>query len=144
MYPEHTFFFGDAHIINRGMVQASFISPVSSAIKMNLKPTIHTDFNVLPIDQMMVVWTAVNRKTRSGVLLGADERITPYQALQCITINAAHQYSEEKTKGSIKEGKLADLVILDQNPLKADPIKIKDIKVVETVKESKSIYKIGS
>lgn len=143
LYPEHTFFFGDAHINNRGMEQASFISPVSSAIKLTLKPTIHTDFNVLPIDQMMVVWTAVNRKTRSGVLLGADERITPYQALQCITINAAHQYFEEKTKGSIKEGKLADLVILDQNPLKVDPMKIKEIKVVETVKEGKSVYKKG-
>ena len=141
LYPEHTFFFGDAHIINRGMEQASFISPVNSAIKLNLKPTIHTDFNVLPIDQMMVVWTAVNRKTRSGVLLGTDERIMPYQALQCITINAAHQYFEEKTKGSIKEGKLADLVILDQNPLKVDQMKIKDIKVFETVKEGKTIYK---
>ncbi len=141
LYPEHTFFFGDAHINNRGIEQASFISPVNSAIKLNLKPTIHTDFNVLPIDQMMVVWTAVNRTTRSGVLLGAEERITPYQALQCITIYAAHQYSEENNKGSLKVGKLADLVILDKNPLKTDVENIKDIKVTETLKEGRTIYK---
>ncbi len=141
MYTEHTFFFGDTHIKNRGMKQASFISPLNTALKMGIPATNHTDFSVLPIDQMMVVWTAVNRTTRSGVLLGADERVTAYQALLCITINAAHQYFEEGSKGSIKEGKLADLVILDQNPIKIDPVKIKDIKVVETIKEGKSIYK---
>ena len=144
LYAEHTYFFGDTHVQNRGMEQASFISPLNSAIKLGLQPTNHTDFNVLPMDQMMVVWCAVNRSTRTNVLLGADERITPYQALQCITINAAHQYFKEKTKGSIKEGKLADLVILDQNPLKTDPNKIKEITVFETIKEGKTIYKIES
>ena len=137
MYTEHTFFFGDTHIKNRGMKQASFISPLNTALKMGLPATNHTDFSVLPIDQMMVVWTAVNRTSRSGVLLGADERVTAYQALLCITINAANQYFEENSKGSLKTGKLADLVILDQNPLKVDAMKIKDIKVLETIKEGK-------
>jgi len=90
---------------------------------------------------MMVIWSAVNRITRTGVLLGADERVTPYQALQAITIHAAHQYFEENNKGSITKGKMADLVILDQNPLKVDPMKIKDITVTETIKGGKSIYK---
>lgn len=140
-YTEHTYFFGDTHIENRGMEQASFMSPLNTALKMGIPATNHTDFNVLPIDQMMVVWSAVNRTTRTGVLLGADERVNPYDALKAITINAAHQYFEEKNKGSIKEGKLADLVILDQNPLKSDPLKIKDIKVTETIKEGETIYK---
>lgn len=141
MYAEHTFFFGDTHIKQRGMEQAAFISPLNTALKMGLTPTNHTDFNVLPIDQMMVVWCAVNRTTRTGVVLGADERITPYQALQCITLNAAHQYFEENSKGSLTKGKLADLVILDKNPIKVDPATIKDIKVVETIKEGKTVYK---
>jgi len=140
-FTEHTFYFGDTHIQNRGMEQAAFMSPVNSALKMGIPATNHTDFNVLPIDQMMVVWTAVNRTTRTGVLLGANERVTPYQALQCITLNGAHQYFEENSKGSLKAGKLADFVVLDHNPLKVDPLGIKDIKVVETIKEGKTIYK---
>ena len=141
MYAEHTFFFGDAHIKNRGMKQASFTSPLNTALKMGIPATNHTDFNVLPINQMLVLWCAVNRTTRNGIVLGADERITPYQALQCITINVAHQYFEESSKGSLKEGKLADLVILDNNPLKIDPAMIKNIKVLETIKEGKTVYK---
>jgi len=63
------------------------------------------------------------------------------EALKAITINAAYQYFEEKSKGSLEPGKLADLVILDGNPLKVDPMKIKDIKVIETIKEGKTIYR---
>lgn len=142
-YTEHTFFFADAHIKNRGMEQASFISPMKTASEKGLKPTNHTDFNVAPIDQMMVVWTAVNRVSRNGEVIGAEERISPYQALQAITNNAAYQYFEEDHKGTLTEGKLADLVILDDNPLKVDPMKIKDIQVLETIKEGKSVYKSG-
>ncbi|WP_461599498.1 amidohydrolase [Winogradskyella sp.] len=140
LYTEHTFFFADAHIKNRGLEQASFISPMKTAIEKGLRPTNHTDFNVAPIDQMMVVWTAVNRVSRNGEVIGAEERITPYQALQAITTNAAYQYFEEDKKGTLENGKLADLVILDKNPLKVQPMEIKNIKVIETIKEGTTIY----
>lgn len=139
-YTEHTFFFGEAHIKNRGLEQASFISPMKTAISMGLQPTNHTDFSVVPMDQMMVMWTAVNRQLRSGEVLGAEERISPMEALKAITINAAHQYFEEDQKGSIEPGKRADLVILDKNPLSVQAIDIKDIKVLETIKDGKTIY----
>ncbi len=141
LYTEHTFFFADAHIKNRGMEQASFLSPMNTALEKGLKPTNHTDFNVAPIDQMMVVWTAVNRVSRNGEVIGAEERVSPYDALKTITINAAYQYFEEDKKGTLEKGKLADMVILNQNPLKVDPMAIKDIKVMETFKEGTSIYK---
>jgi hypothetical protein len=112
-----------------------------TAIDKGLRPTNHTDFNVSPLDQMVVVWTAVNRLSRGGEVIGPDQRVTPLEALKAITINAAHQYFEEQSKGSLEPGKLADLVILDKNPLKVDPMTIKDIKVIETFKEGKSIYK---
>ncbi len=57
-----------------------------------------------------------------------------------MTIWAAEQYSEQASKGTFEPGKLADLVILDQNPLKVDPVSIRDIKVVETIKEGETIY----
>ncbi len=139
-YTEHTFFFADAHLENRGKQQAYFLSPMKTAIGMGLRPTNHTDFNVAPIDQMMVLWSAVTRKSRSGEVIGPDERIGPLDALKAITINAAYQYFEEKTKGSIEPGKLADLVILSANPLTVEPEAIKDIEVVRTIKEGKTIF----
>ena len=90
---------------------------------------------------MMILHTTVNRVSRSGSVMGMDERLTPYEALKSITLWGAWQHFEENTKGSLKEGKLADLVILDKNPLKVEPMTLKDIKVLETFKEGKSIYK---
>ncbi len=141
LFTDHTFFFADTHVKNRGLEQTSFISPMKSAYAAGLRPTNHTDAFVVPISQMMTVWTAVNRLSRSGGEIGADERITPIEALKSITINAAYQYFEEASKGSLEPGKRADMVILDQNPLTVDPMAIKDIKVVETIKDGASIYR---
>lgn len=141
LYTEHAFYFGDTHVLNRGEKQAYYLSPMRDAIDKGLKPTNHTDFVVAPLDQMFVLWTAVNRISRNGAVIGADQRVSAMEALKAITINAAYQYAEESSKGSLEPGKLADLVILDGNPLTVDPMAIKDIKVVETIKAGKSIYK---
>ncbi|MDP5069801.1 MAG: amidohydrolase family protein, partial [Congregibacter sp.] len=66
--------------------------------------------------------------------------VTPIEGLKTMTLWAAEQYGEQSSKGSLEVGKLADLVILDQNPLKVEPMAIRDIKVLETIKEGKSIY----
>lgn len=139
-YTEHTFYFSDAHRKNRGEKQAAYISPMRDAINLGLQPTNHTDFYVAPLDQMFMMWTAVNRPTRDGKVLGPDQRITPYEALKSQTIWAAGQYDEQDRRGSLKAGKIADLVILDKNPLKVEPMTIKEIKVMETIKEGKTIY----
>lgn len=111
------------------------------AVDAGLKPTNHTDFVVAPLDQMMVLWSAVNRISRGGETVGADQRVTPYEGVRAMTINVASQYDETDRKGSLTAGKLADLVILDKNPLKVDGMKIKDIEVLETIKNGKSIYR---
>jgi hypothetical protein len=139
-FTNHAYYWGDAHVANLGMERAGFISPMRSAMNMGIRCSNHTDCTVTPMDQLFVLWTAVNRLSRSGVLIGGDERISPYQALRCMTIDAAYEYFEEKKKGSLANGKMADLVILDKNPLKIEVSKIKDIKVLETIKEGKSIY----
>ena len=113
-YTLHTFYFADTHLLNRGKQQTDFISPMRAAIDKGLRPTNHTDFVVAPLDQSMVMWSAVNRLSRSGVSIGADQRATPLEALQAITINAARQYGEEQSKGSLEPGKLADMVILSR------------------------------
>ena len=140
-FTEHTFYFGDAHVALRGKQQADFLSPMRAALDLGLAPTNHTDFVVTPLDQMFLLWTAINRVSRSGAVLGADQRITPLEALRAITVNAAAQYGEQDLKGSLMPGKLADLVVLDGNPLTVDPMAIKDITVLETVKEGQSVYR---
>lgn len=139
-FTEHCYYFGETHLKNRGQEQTYFLSPIKTALSMGIRCQNHTDFNVSPIDQMFVVWSAVNRLSRGGKVIGPDERITPLQALRAITLDCAYMYKEEKTKGSLEVGKLADLVILDKNPLTVAPLAIKDIKVLETIKEGKTIY----
>ena len=139
-YTLHTFYFADAHIANRGEEQAAYISPMRDAIDAGLHPTNHTDAPVVPIDQMMMLWSAVNRVSRAGVVIGPDQRVTPLEGLKTMTIWAAEQYGEEDSKGSIEPGKLADLVILSANPLTVEPDAIKDIQILETIKEGETIY----
>lgn len=141
LYTEHTYYFADTHILNRGEEQAAFISPMLAAVGLGLRPTNHTDFVVAPLDQLFVIWTAVNRVSRKGEVVGPDQRVTPLEALKAITINAAYQYGEEESKGSLEPGKQADLVVLDGNPLTVKPMNIKDISVLETIKNGKTIYK---
>jgi predicted amidohydrolase YtcJ len=142
-FTEHCFYFGETHIKNRGKEQAYFLSPMKTALAMGIRCQNHTDFNVSPIDQMFVIWSAVNRISRGGEVIGPNERITPLQALKAITIDCAYMYQEEKSKGSLEVGKLADLVILNNNPLTVKPMEIKDIKVIETIKEGKTIFRAG-
>ena len=139
-YTLHTFYFAEAHIANRGVAQASFMSPMRAALERGLRPTNHTDFVVAPLDQMFMMWSAVNRVSRGGQWIGPDQCVGPFEALEAMTINVAKQYGESASKGSLVAGKLADMVILDQNPLRVERMRIKDIKVLETIKEGKTIY----
>jgi predicted amidohydrolase YtcJ len=141
LFPMHTFYWGDWYKKIIGPDKAQQISPINSALKKGLHVTSHTDAPVAFPNMMMILWTTVNRVSRSGTVMGENERLTPYQALQTFTSWGAWQHFEEDTKGSLKAGKLADLVVLDKNPLKVDPMTLKDIKVMETIKEGKSVYK---
>lgn len=137
----HAFFWGDVHLENLGPARAFFMSPIKSALAKGLHCSNHNDFSVTPIEPMRMVQTAVGRVSRSGVVMGPDERVDVWQALKALTIGPAWQIREENAKGSIAEGKLADLVILDANPMTTPVDKITDIKVVETFKEGGSVYK---
>ena len=87
-----------------------------------------------------LVDAGVNRALADGTVIGEKERVSPYVALKAVTSYAAFQIKEEKTKGTLEQGKLADFVILAENPLKVDPHSIKDIKVLETIKEGETVF----
>lgn len=110
------------------------------AIDAGLRPSNHTDFVVAPLDQMMMLSSAVNRVSRAGKEVGLDQRITAYEGLKAMTEWGAEQYGEEASKGTLAVGKLADLVILDRDPLQVEAAAIRDIQVVETIKEGRTVF----
>jgi len=140
-FTNHAYFWGDVHVRNLGKERAYFLSPMKTARALGIRTSDHSDFFVTPLDPLFIAWSAVNRLSRGGEIIGPDERISAHDAFRALTVDAAYQYGEEERKGSISTGKLADFVVLDRNPLKTAPGEIKDVRVVETIKEGKSIYK---
>lgn len=140
IFVAHTYYWGDVHLKNLGPVRGANISPVKSALERGLMYNFHQDPPVVEPDMLRTVWCAVNRITRTGQPIGPGQRISVFDALKGVTIHAAYAYHEEGQKGTLAEGKLADMVILDRNPLKVNPMEIKDIKVLETIKEGETLY----
>jgi len=142
LYPMHTFYWGDWHREStRGPELADDISPTGWCMKRGMIFTTHHDAPVALPDSMRVLDATVTRRSRSGDIIGPAHRVPVMTALKAMTIWAAYQHFEEASKGSLEPGKLADLVVLSANPAKVDPDTIDQIKVVETIKEGKSIYK---
>ena len=141
IFVAHVNYWGDVHLKNFGQERGSRVSPVNSALKRGLVYNFHTDTPVVQPDMFHTIWAAVNRVTRNGIVSGPEQRIDVYDALKGLTINAAYEYFEENSKGSIKVGKRADLIIVDQNPLKADKMELKNIQVLETIKDGVTLYR---
>ncbi len=140
-YAAHPFFWGDWHRKSFGEARAAFISPVARTNELGIPHTIHNDSPVVPPNMMRLLWIATNRETRSGFVLGPDQRASVIQAIRALTLSAAYQYFEEQEKGSITVGKRADLVILGANPLAVEKSELKDIPIIETIARGKSVYR---
>lgn len=141
LFPMHTFYWGDWHRASvLGEERAAYISPTRDVLEAGLTLTSHHDAPVTFPNALRVLDATVNRVTRSGFVLGPDQRLTPYEGLKTLTEWAAFQYFEEATKGTLSPGKLADMVILNINPLKADPSTIHRIEVLRTIKEGEIVY----
>ena len=129
----HVYYWGDVHLKNFGINRASRISPVKEAVDNNIIFTLHQDSPIIKPNMLETIWCAVKRQTKSGKILGEDERISVHDALKGVTINAAYSYFEETKKGSIEEGKKAQLVVLDKNPLEVPVDEIPNIEIIETI-----------
>ena len=137
----HVFYWGDRHRdIFMGPDRAAGISALRSATDRGIRFTVHDDTPVTPVNPLQLIWVSVNRLTKTGQVLGPEERVTPLQALRAVTIDAAWQNFEEDIKGSIEPGKLADLVIVTDNPLTIDPEAIVEIEVLQTIVGGISVY----
>ena len=141
-FAAHSFYWGDWHRDSvLGVERAYRISPARSALRKEIPFTFHNDAPVVPPDVLRLIWAGVNRRTRSGDILGPQERISVMAAIRAVTVNAAFQNFEEDRKGSLETGKVADLVVLSANPLEVHPEALADIVVEETFSRGRSIYR---
>lgn len=145
LFPMHTFYWGDWHKTSvLGPERASYISPTKDVLNAGMIFSSHHDAPVALPDSMRVLGATVTRVTRSGEVLGPDQRVTPYEGLKAITIWPAYQHFEEKQKGSIEIGKQADFVILSADPLTVDPLTIPDIEILETINDGTTVFKLDT
>lgn len=137
----HTYYWGDLHReVTLGEERAYRISPAQSALQRGMRFSQHHDAPVALPSAMAVLSAAVTRTSRSGDVIGPDQRVTTYDALRSITAWAAYQGFQEDVKGTLEVGKVADFVILDRNPLKVEERALRELEVMETVKGGETIY----
>jgi len=140
-FSAHAYYWGDRHRNTfLGPERADRLNPAKSAAEKGIRFTIHVDTPVTPMRPLLLAWSAVNRISTGGNIIGESEQISPLQALRSITIDAAWQIFQEDNFGSIEKGKFADMVILSENPLN-NPENMRDIAVLETMVAGKTIYK---
>ena len=143
-FSTHTFYWGDWHRDSVfGEDRAMRISPTRSTLNRKMPFTVHNDAPVVPPDMIRLLWSTTNRMTRSGKVLGEEQKISTYSALEAMTINAAYQHFEDGIKGTIEVGKLADLVVLSEDPLSMPADELLKLKVMATYSHGKEIFKNG-
>lgn len=147
-FSPHIYYWGDQHYrIFLGPERANRINPAASTLKRNISFTLHNDSPVVLMGQtkerntfIEIIESAVNRKTQSGRVLGQDQKIPVLEALKAVTIKSAWQARQDNIKGSIREGKVADFVILSDDPLTMKPEKLGELKVEATIKANQFVF----
>ncbi len=133
---------GTAQVHKGGGVKLGAL-PTGWARNRGMIFTSHHDAPVAFPDSMRVLDATVTRRARgSGRIVGPDQRVGVITALKAMTLWSAYQHFEEKTKGSLEPGKLADFAILSKDPTAVEPTSIAEIKVTETIKDGKTIFRI--
>lgn len=141
IFTNHIWYWGDVHLRNFGERRGGRISAVRDAIDYGLRPTFHTDCPVLRPNLFESVWCAVKRVTKDGIQLDEGQKIGVYEGLECITVNGARQYGEEDRKGTLEVGKLADLCVVERNPLKVPLDDLRGLRVLATIKEGEVVWR---
>ena len=134
IFSNHMFYWGDQHRdFTVGPERAEQMDATATAEAAGVSFSIHSDAPVTPLGPLHVAWCAVNRLTATGEVLGESERISVDTAMRAITIDAAYQLKLDHEVGSLEAGKLADFVVLEEDPYEVDPAALKDIGVWGTV-----------
>ncbi len=134
LFSNHMYYYGDFHRDQTmGAFRAAAMNPAVTALRLGVTVAGHSDTPVSPINPLLTMWCAANRVTSSGRVLGPKERVSSYDALRMMTVNAAYLLHRDHEIGSIRVGKRADLTVLGDDPLTVPPMAIKDIPVQATI-----------
>jgi len=137
----HTYYWGDYHRDSvLGPERAENISPTGWLMAEDMIFGTHHDAPVALPDSMRVLSATVTRVSRSGAVIGPQHRVPVATALKAMTIWPAWQHFDEDRKGTIEVGKLADFVILSDNPLTVDPDLLDELTVQQSIKEGVPVY----
>ena len=136
----HVYHWGEIHVKNFGLDRAGRISPAGSALAWGIPFTFHQDSPVIPPDMLETIWCACVRRTKTGRVLGAEERIPVEAALRAVTQTAALQYGLERELGTLRPGKRADFVLLSGDPLRTPPEELKKLQVERTIQRGRTIW----
>ena len=136
----HVYHWGEIHVKNFGLDRAGRISPAGSALSWGIPFTFHQDSPVIPPDMLETIWCACVRRTKTGRVLGAEERIPVEAALRAVTQTAALQYGLEWELGTLRPGKRADFVLLSGDPLRTPPEELKKLQVERTIRCGRTIW----
>ena len=124
-----------------GAERAEHYMPVGSAVRRGMRASLHADTPMADASSLQLMHTAVTRQTDLGRVIGDSERISPMEALKAVTIDAAYQLFMEDKLGSISQGKYADLVVLDDDPLAGSPHSLDRNAVHQTFLNGQSVYR---
>lgn len=136
----HVYHWGEIHVKNFGLDRAGRISPAGGALSLGIPFTFHQDSPVIPPDMLETIWCACVRRTKTGRVLGAEERIPVEAALRAVTQTAALQYGLEWELGTLRPGKRADFVLLSGDPLRTPPEELKKLQVERTIRCGRTIW----
>ncbi|MBU9209500.1 amidohydrolase [Burkholderia multivorans] len=133
-FANHLYYWGDAHYAQTiGPDRANRMDAAGSAQRLGIPYALHSDAPITPLNPLFTAWCAVRRETASGRVLGEHERISVDDALRAITLGAAYTLKMDHLVGSIEVGKCADFAVLDDDPSRVAPARLKDVRVWGTV-----------
>lgn len=138
--PPFIFYSGDRYLRAVPPEKQDYLYPLGTMLRKGLTIGASSDFPVVDPDPFIGLYSAVTRRSEKGHVIGKNEGITPMDALKMYTVSAATANFEENIKGSISPGKVADLVILSEDPLQVDVRSIKDIQIEMTIQGGKVVY----
>ncbi|MEZ5289007.1 MAG: amidohydrolase [Vicinamibacterales bacterium] len=137
---DHLYLAGPSLVSYWGPERAALTTPVKRYLDAGLPVSSGTDAPVVPYPPLWTLYHFITRDTIAGGVLGADQRITREQALRLATNGNAWLTMEEQDKGSLEPGKLADLVVLSEDPLTCPEERLRDATVLLTIVGGRIVY----